>query len=145
MAENCFKISNGNGILFYRIRWQIELVFKFWKSYCGLGNIIGSRQERVMTEFYAKLLIAVMVNFIFAPVRVPEENWTGLEMSAVKVRKMLSCFSQSMMLSVSGPLLLLPILQTFLRNVGRFGFKQKRCKKPNICALLANEIVPAIA
>jgi len=138
-------LSASQVILFYRIRWQIELVFKFWKSYCGLGNIIGSRQERVLTEFYAKLLIAVMVNFIIAPVRMPEENWTGLEISAVKVRKMLSSFSQSMMRSVSTPLLLLPILQAFLQTVGRFGFKQKRCKKPNICALLANEIVPSIA
>lgn len=135
-------LSASQVILFYRIRWQIELVFKFWKSYCGVGHIVGSRQERVMTEFYAKLLIAVMVNFFVAPVRIPEENWTGLEMSTVKVRNILSSFSQGMMLAISSPPILAPILQTFLKNIGRFGLKQKRTKNPNICALLVNETVP---
>lgn len=51
------EFSAGELWTLYRVRWQIELVFKRWKSMAGLGHsrarTNGSRQ---LTELYAKLL-----------------------------------------------------------------------------------------
>jgi hypothetical protein len=40
----------------YSIRWQIELVFKVWKSNFALDHVAGIRRERVLCTLYAKLL-----------------------------------------------------------------------------------------
>jgi hypothetical protein len=40
----------------YRVRWQVELLFKRWKSLVGLGQSRGHRAYRVLCETYAKLL-----------------------------------------------------------------------------------------
>jgi hypothetical protein len=40
----------------YAIRWQVELVFKNWKSNFGLSKVTGHREARVKCMIYAKLL-----------------------------------------------------------------------------------------
>jgi hypothetical protein len=40
----------------YRVRWQVELLFKRWKSLVGLGRSRGHRAYRVLCETYAKML-----------------------------------------------------------------------------------------
>jgi Transposase DDE domain len=40
----------------YRVRWQVELLFKRWKSLVGLGRSRGHRAYRVLCETDAKLL-----------------------------------------------------------------------------------------
>lgn len=49
----------------YRVRWQIELVFKTWKSILKIHCIRSARKERVLCQVYGKLIIAVLSNFIY--------------------------------------------------------------------------------
>jgi hypothetical protein len=44
----------------YRVRWQVELLYKAWKSGGGLGRTRGRRAGRVRCEAYAKLLAMVV-------------------------------------------------------------------------------------
>jgi hypothetical protein len=47
-----------------RVRWQIELVFKVFKSGGGLEKTQARSRERVLTELYAKLLAQVVARWV---------------------------------------------------------------------------------
>jgi len=45
----------------YCIRWQVELIFKNWKSNFGLDEFTGIREERIRCMVYAKLLMIFLL------------------------------------------------------------------------------------
>lgn len=47
-----------------RARWQIELLFKLWKSHGGLEASRGRRAARVLCEVYAKLIGQVVQHWL---------------------------------------------------------------------------------
>jgi hypothetical protein len=61
----------------YRARWQIELLFKRWKSLLGLSNLRADDPDLARAYIYAKLIAAVLSDKIvrqwraFSPYGVP--------------------------------------------------------------------------
>jgi hypothetical protein len=52
--------SGDDLFILYGIRWQIELVFKVWKSQLGIACYGDWRADRMMCQFYAHLIGAVL-------------------------------------------------------------------------------------
>jgi hypothetical protein len=44
----------------YRLRWQIELVFKQFKSVLRLDWVVGEKVQRLLCEVWARLTAAVL-------------------------------------------------------------------------------------
>lgn len=51
-------------LLLYRARWQIELLFKLWKSHGHVDEWTSCIPEHILCEFYAKLLAMLVEHWI---------------------------------------------------------------------------------
>lgn len=53
----------------YPIRWQIELIFKSWKSHCHLAAINVKKQESVLCYLYGRMLLVLVTYALYPQVR----------------------------------------------------------------------------
>lgn len=80
----------------YAVRWQIELLFKVWKSQAALDRVAGRRRERTLTELYAKLIGAVIFDCLSAPLRLGK-----CELSRVRVQHIIQHYALRLAMSLA--------------------------------------------
>jgi hypothetical protein len=91
-----------------------------------------------LTELYAKMSAIVLVHFLLAPLRIPDELWSGREVSHLPFQQVLARFARSFKPCLSDVSALAKTLDDFLLYVLRFSLKQKRRQQPNAYAQLAH-------
>lgn len=114
-----------------RLRWQIELLFKLWKSQ---GHIDKSRSEkpwRILCELYAKLIGMIIQHWSFLL-----GNWTFPDRSLVKASATVRRHAINLAISISKKSRLVAALKTIQACLVHGVRINKRAKSPHTFQLL---------
>lgn len=71
------RLSVAEVLVLARARWQIELLFKLWKSYGRVDESRSAKPDRILCEVYAKLLIMLMQHWVAITCgwQYPNRSW----------------------------------------------------------------------
>lgn len=126
-------LSPQQVMLVYRVRWQVELVFKLWKSQAALDRIGSYGLVRVLCQFYARLLGLILFHWSVAPSRSTLVGEISLPKAFAVFQRFAWHFIAVMRQPGRG---LSPVLQRINQDFQRFALKTKRRKSPSTLQLL---------
>ena len=130
VAEDC--LTPEEAIVLYRARWQIELLFKRWKSQNRVGELSGSTTVRQMVRVWARLLAAVVQHWL-----VVASAWGDPTRSWGKVAEAVRGFVGRLLASLEEASALEGVLENLVRVVATTCRRNRRTK-PGTVELLNN-------
>lgn len=122
------KLSFEQVMALYPIRWQIELIFKLWKSHAKLASVGHWRPERVLCHLYARLLALVLFHWLIAPWRFGEWGELSLTKSFHVFQRYMFPLAQVIVAHWHA---IEALLQKMTRDFLHFALKDKRRKSPS--------------
>jgi hypothetical protein len=134
------KLSVDEVVSLRRMRWQIELLFKAFKSVGGLDEVKGRRRERVLVELYAKLVGQVVQSWQLLVSCGSPVRW-----SWYRCGKRLQQWWVSVVVRMGNDKKLVARLREVARRLRRGGKKQTRKKRPAAFQSLLDPYEPAFA
>ena len=111
-----------------RIRWQIELLFKLWKSHNHIDKWRSEKPLRILCEVYAKLIVTIIQHWISL-----SSCWKYPDRSLHKAAKTIRRFGAYLAIVLNSDSLAdLCKALSIIDNCLSFGCRiNKRKKKPN--------------
>jgi hypothetical protein len=111
----------------YRIRWQIELIFKCWKSRANVYYLKGTNPERIECIIYAKLIFILLVNIVYKLAEFIESYGSARIVSMPKVFEWMRD-TEKLAMIIKGSLSNWE-RQLFIKSVSKTMCMQKRNRK----------------
>ncbi len=114
-----------------RARWQVELLFKLWKSHLRVDEWRSANPWRILTEVYTKLLAALVQHWL-----VLVGCWHHPDRSLVKAAQALQAHAAHLAATFDAYPTLCQALQTVARCLAAAGRLNKRQTAPSTTQLL---------
>jgi hypothetical protein len=122
--------------LLYALRWQVELIFKLWKSHMKLHLISGIRPYRILVELYAKLIGLVLFQFLAMPLRAKD-----IDISPTKAFKRFVKLSGQVADALHSLRRLKKVISHLHTRILKFAKREKRKTRLSTCQQLFWEVI----
>lgn len=116
-----------------RLRWQIELLFRLWKTYTFLDESESQNPWRILTELYAKLLAVLIQHWL-----ILASIWHNPEKSIVQAALTIQKCALLLHLSIDDLTALHSSLRTIVTLLQASPNLLKRRKQPSTIQILRN-------
>lgn len=133
-------LSLREALVLLRARWQIELLFKLWKSHGHIDESRSANPWRVLTEVFAKLLAMVVQHWLLLV-----SCWAFPDRSLLKAAQTIRQHALSIASSLAYPAFLDHILAVVQRCVAAGCRLNRRKKAPNTYQLLLEPSLAGLA
>lgn len=90
-------LSVEEAVALARMRWQIELIFKLWKSHGGIDEYRGSKPRSALCEVYGKLLAQVVRHWV-----IVVGAWSQRDRSLTKAAAIVTLLAMSLATAMRG-------------------------------------------
>lgn len=127
------KLTLDECYAMYRVRWQIENIFKLWKDECKVDESKSKKKWRILCEIYVKLIGILIRHWI-----VVIGQWHLKNKSLTKGFQMIKEQSARFAEAIKSIDALIALLEEFIEGF-KYGCSQNsRKKKPNTYKMLDN-------
>jgi Transposase DDE domain len=136
LVTNCMAdlLTWKEVVVLYRMRWQIELMFKLWKSH----NLLAEHRERGtaverMAVFWAKLIGVVLQHWLLLT-----SSGSGLCRSHWKAARVIRAWIVALTASLPAMDQLIRTLSAMAATIATIANKKRQRKRPSLIQLLWN-------